>query len=96
MIECQLSVNRGIDGHSSADVFSTHDPNIVTLVPCLVDLITTFVSFIVEKPSWLLNEQNLLANLIHVSIEGASALYTVKGSKLFKFFEKIFKEIIEK
>jgi len=51
------------------------------------------VSFIVEKPSWLLNEQNLLASLIHVSIEGASALYTVKGSKLFEFFEKIFKEI---
>jgi len=51
------------------------------------------VSFIVEKPSWLLNEQNLLASLIHVSIEGASALYTVKGSELFEFFDKIFKEI---
>lgn len=57
------------------------------------DLITTFVSFVVEKPSWLLNEQHLLANLIHVSIEGAAALYTVKGSTLFKFFEKIFKDI---
>lgn len=51
------------------------------------------MSFVVEKPSWLLNEQHLLANLIHVSIEGAAALYTVKGSTLFKFFEKIFKDI---
>ena len=51
------------------------------------------MSFAVEKPSWLLNEQNLLANLIHVSIEGAASLYTVKGSKLFKFFEKIFKDV---
>lgn len=51
------------------------------------------MSFVVEKPSWLLNEQHLLTNLIHVSIEGAAALYTVKGSTLFKFFEKIFKDI---
>lgn len=63
------------------------------MVSCFADLITTFVSFVMEKPSWLLNEQNLLANLIHVSIEGAAALYTVKGSKLFKFFEKIFKDV---
>ena len=51
------------------------------------------MSFAEEKPLWLLNEQNLLANLIHVSIEGAAALYTVKGREFFKFFENIFKDI---
>ena len=45
-----------------------------------------------EKPLWLPNEQ-MVASLIYRSIEGAAALYTIKGNKLFEFFENIFKQI---
>ncbi|KAJ7363434.1 hypothetical protein OS493_009588 [Desmophyllum pertusum] len=56
------------------------------------DVIDTFVSFLVEKPVWLLNGRLLVANIMYLSIEGAATLYTVKGNKLFKFFEKIIQE----
>ena len=45
-----------------------------------------------KMPLWLSNRQQLVANIILLSIEGAAALYTVKGTRLFKFFENIFKE----
>ena len=56
------------------------------------DLIDTFVSFMENIPLWLSKHQTLIAIIIHLSIVGASALYTVKGSKIFNFFENIFKE----
>ena len=56
------------------------------------DLIDTFVSFMENIPPWLSKYQTLVAIIIHLSIVGAAALYTVKGSKLFNFFENIFKE----
>ncbi|XP_074626555.1 serine-protein kinase ATM-like isoform X2 [Acropora palmata] len=56
------------------------------------DLIDTFVSFMENIPLWLSKYQTLIAIIIHSSIVGASALYTVKGSKIFNFFENIFKE----
>ena len=55
------------------------------------DLIDTFVSFMENIP-WLSKYQTLVASIINLSISGAAALYTVKGSKLFNFFENIFKE----
>ena len=54
------------------------------------DLIDTFVSFMENIPVWLSKYQTLIAIIIHLSIMGASALYTVKGSKIFKFFENVF------
>ncbi|CAH3032263.1 unnamed protein product [Porites lobata] len=57
------------------------------------DLIDTFVSFMEEKPPWLSRKKQLLASIIYLSVESASALYTLNGSKLFKFFENVFKEI---
>ena len=59
----------------------------------LLELIPTFVSFMEEKPSWLSNGQLTVAQILNLLVEGAATLYTVKGSQLFKFFEKILKEI---
>ena len=59
----------------------------------LLELIPTFVSFMEEKPSWLSNGQLTVAQILNLLIEGAATLYTLKGSQLFKFFEKILKEI---
>lgn len=59
----------------------------------LLELIPTFVSFMEEKPSWLSNGQLTVAQILNLLIEGAAILYTLKGSQLFKFFEKIIKEI---
>ena len=59
----------------------------------LLELITTFVSFMEEKPSWLSNGQLTVAQILNLLVEGAATLYTLKGSQLFKFFEKILKEI---
>ena len=58
-----------------------------------LELITTFVSFMEEKPSWLSNGQLTVAQILNLLVEGAATLYTLKGSQLFKFFEKILKEI---
>jgi len=46
-----------------------------------------------EKPPWLSTKKQLLASIIYLSVESASALYTLNGSKLFKFFENVLKEI---
>lgn len=59
----------------------------------LLELIPTFVSFMEEKPSWLSNGQLTVAQILNLLVEGAATLYTLKGSQLFKFFEKILKEI---
>ena len=59
----------------------------------LLELIPTFVSFMEEKPSWLSNGQLTVAQILNLLVEGAATLYTVNGSQLFKFFEKILKEI---
>ena len=59
----------------------------------LLDLIPTFVSFMEEKPSWLSNGQLTVAQILNLLVEGAATLYTLKGSQLFKFFEKILKEV---
>lgn len=57
------------------------------------DLIDTFVSFMEKKPPWLSKKKQLLASIIYLSVESASASYTLNGSKLLKFFENVFKEI---
>lgn len=59
----------------------------------LLELIPTFVSFMEEKPSWLSNGQLTVAQILNLLVEGAATLYTLKGSQLFKFFEKILKEV---
>ena len=59
----------------------------------LLELIPTFVSFMEEKPSWLSNGQLTVTQILNLLVEGAATLYTLKGSQLFKFFEKILKEI---
>ena len=59
----------------------------------LLELIPTFVSFMEEKPSWLSNGQLTLAQILNLLVEGAATLYTLTGSQLFKFFEKILKGI---
>ena len=59
----------------------------------LLELIPTIVSFMEEKPSWLSNGQLTVAQILNLLVEGAATLYTLKGRKLFKFFEKILKEI---
>lgn len=59
----------------------------------LLELIPTFVSFMEEKPSWLSNGQLTVAQILNLLVEGAATLYTLTGSQLFKFFEKILKEI---
>ena len=59
----------------------------------LLELIPTFVSFMEEKPSWLSNGQLTVAQILNLLVEGAATLYTLKGSRFFKFFEKILKEI---
>ena len=58
-----------------------------------IDLIDTFVSFMEKKPPWLLKKKQLLSSIIYLSVESASASYTLNGSKLLKFFENVFKEI---
>ncbi|XP_066028150.1 serine-protein kinase ATM isoform X2 [Pocillopora verrucosa] len=57
------------------------------------ELIPTFVSFMEEKPSWLSNGQLTVAQILNLLVEGAATLYTLTGSQLFKFFEKILKGI---
>ena len=59
----------------------------------LLELIPTFVSFMEEKPSWLSNGQLTVAQILNLLVEGVATLYTLKGSQLFKFFEKILKEV---
>ena len=59
----------------------------------LLELIPTFVSFMEEKPSWLSNGQLTVAQILNLLVEGAATLYTLMGSQLFKFFEKILKGI---
>ena len=59
----------------------------------LLELIPTFVSFMEEKPSWLSNGQLTVAQILNLLVEGAATLYTLKGSQLFEFFEKILKEV---
>ena len=59
----------------------------------LLELIPTFVSFMEEKPSWLSNGQLTVAQILDLLVEGVATLYTLKGSQLFKFFEKILKEV---
>lgn len=46
-----------------------------------------------KKPLWLSKKKQLLASIIYLSVESASASYTLNGSKLPKFFENVFKEI---
>ena len=58
-----------------------------------IDLIDTFVSFMEKKPPWLSKKKQLLASIIYLSVESASTSYTLNGSKLFKFFENVIKEI---
>ena len=58
-----------------------------------VDVIDTFVSFMEKKPLWLSKKKQLLASIIYLSVESASTSYTLNGSKLFKFFENVIKEI---
>ena len=46
-----------------------------------------------KKPPWWSKKKQLLASIIYLSVESASASYTLNGNKLLKFFENVFKEI---